>query len=121
MTKRKGKRLYGNADWPLIRTQLTNRPHHADPGITLQSNAQLENKVGLLNQATVEILEDLLPRVRESPYNKRWGTIELTELRTEYTTRRNRVTTLRRRGEDAERARKLADSARRTSHTAIDH
>ena len=66
------------------------------------------------------VLEDLVPRARESPYNKRWWTKELTELREGYTTRRNRVTTLRRRGEDTETARKLADSARRTFHNAID-
>jgi hypothetical protein len=67
-----------------------------------------------------ETLEALVPRARQSPYNKRWWTKELTELRTEYTTRRNRITTLRRRGEDTERARNLANAARRTFHNAIE-
>ena len=67
-----------------------------------------------------QVLEELVPRARESPYNKRWWTRELTGLRDEHTTRRNRVTTRRRRGEDIERARKLADSARRSFHNTID-
>jgi hypothetical protein len=119
-TKRKGKRLYGNADWPLIRAQIASQLCHTDSETTLRSNAQLDNKVGLLNRVTARTLEELVPRARESPYNKRWWTKELTELRAEYTTRRNRVTTLRRRGEGTARVGKLADSAKRTFHNAID-
>lgn len=118
---RKGKRLYRNADWNLIRTHLDKALQQTDPTTALRSIAQIENRAELLTQTTTRVLEELVPRAWESPYNKRWWTRELTDLREEFTTRRNRVTTLRRRGEDTERARKLADSARRTFHNAIDH
>jgi hypothetical protein len=46
------------------------------------------------------VLEGSVPRVRESPYAKRWWTRGLTGLRIELTRKRNHITTLRRRGED---------------------
>ena len=118
--RKKGKRLYRDADWDLIRARLSNALQLTDPSTTLLGTTQIERRAELFSQTVTSVLEDLVPRARESPYNKRWWTKELTELREEYTTRRNRVTTLRRRGEDTETARKLADSARRTFHNAID-
>jgi hypothetical protein len=74
----------------------------------------------IYGKTITQVLEELVPRAKKSPYNKWWWTRELIGLRDEFTARRNRVTTLRRSGEDTKRARKLADSARRTFHNVID-
>lgn len=118
--RRKGKRLYRDADWDRIRTYLENTLAKADHTASLTNAEELEDETQYTTTTITQALEELVPRARESPYNKRWWTRELTGLRDEYTTRRNRVTTLRRRGDDTEKARKLASSARRTFHNAID-
>lgn len=118
--RRKGKRLYRDPDWDQIRAYLENTFAKADHTAPLTNTEELENEAQYTITKITQALEEFVPRAKESPYNKRWWTRELTGLRDEYTTRRNRVTTLRRRGEDTERARKLADSARRTFHNAID-
>lgn len=118
--RRKGKRLYRHADWDQIKTYLENTLVKADPTAPPSNAEELEREAEYTIRTITQVLEELVPRARESPYNKRWWTKELTGLRDEFTARRNRVTTLRRRGEDTERARKLADSARRSFHNAID-
>lgn len=117
---RKGRRLYRDADWNLIRIRLIEALRPLDQERILRNGAQIEHCAEVFTQTVTQVLEEFVPRARESRYNKRWWTKELTALRDEYTSRRNRVTTLRRRGEDTERARKLADSARRTFHNAVD-
>lgn len=118
--RRKGKRVYRDADWNQIRTYLENTLAKAGQTAPPTNAEELEREAECTITTITQVLEELVPRARESPYNKRWWARELTGLRDEYTTRRNRVMTLRRRGEDTERARKLADSARRTFHNAID-
>ena len=118
--RRKGKRLYRDADWDRIRTYLENTLVKADRRATPSNAEELECEAECTIRTITQVLEELVPRARESPYNKRWWTKELTGLGDEFTARRNRVTTMRRRGEDTERARKLADSARRSFHNAID-
>jgi hypothetical protein len=66
------------------------------------------------------ILEEHVPRAKESPYAKRWWTEELSLLRADFTIKRNRITTLRRRGEDTAQARETAHLARRLYLDAID-
>lgn len=103
--RRKGKRLYRDANWDQIRTYLKNNLAKADQTAPPTNAGELEREADDTTTTITRVLEELIPRARESPYNKRWWTRELTELRDEYTTRRNRATTLRRRGEDTEGAR----------------
>jgi hypothetical protein len=117
---RKGKRQYAQADWNKIRTKLEEALCRAPLEERQGSTDELDYKADLLISRINDILESYVPRARQSPYNKRWWTRELTELRTEYTTRRNRIVTLSRRGEDTQRARQLANAARRTFHNAIE-
>jgi ribonuclease HI len=117
---RKGKRQYIDADWDKIRARLIVALNHTPIRERTGTPEELDKTAEDFTTIIHETLEALVPRARQSPYNKRWWTKELTELRTEYTTRRNRITTLRRRGEDTERARNLANAARRTFHNAIE-
>lgn len=117
--QRRGKRQYSNADWNRVRARLKEALNTTTWNETLRIAGELDQEAEKFTTTTNEILEDLVPRARQSPYNKRWWTAELTELRNEYTARRNRITTLRRRGEDTERARSLANAAKRTFHNAI--
>jgi hypothetical protein len=66
------------------------------------------------------ILEENVPRARESPYAKRWWTRELTELQADFTRKRNRITTLRRRGDDTTTMREIAHYARREYLDEVD-
>jgi exonuclease III len=117
---KKGKRQYTEVDWDKIRTELEAILSKTLLKEELGSTEELDDKAEFLTSKINEILENRVPRARRSLYNRRWWTRELTELRTEYTTRRNRIVTLRRRGEDTERARHLASAARRTFYNAVE-
>jgi hypothetical protein len=56
----------------------------------------LERASGVFVNGINAVLEDYVPRARESPYAKRWWSKDLTLLRRDYTFKRNRITTLRR-------------------------
>jgi hypothetical protein len=47
----------------------------------MQETVRLEHEAEALLQTITGTLEELVPRAKESPYNKRWWTRELTELR----------------------------------------
>jgi hypothetical protein len=66
------------------------------------------------------VLEEHVPRAKESPYAKRWWLKELTVLRQDYTSKRNKATTLCRRGEDTTLAREASHAARRVYLNEID-
>jgi hypothetical protein len=59
-----------------------------------------EYAVGIFVNGINAILEEHVPRAKESPYAKRWWLKDLTLLRQDYTAKRNKATTLRRRGDD---------------------
>jgi hypothetical protein len=65
-------------------------------------------------------LEEIVQRVKLSPYTKRWWTRELTHLRHQLIALRNRVTILRRRNQDTTHIRMLVHQARRTYFDKID-
>ncbi|PSK37231.1 hypothetical protein B9Z65_1973 [Elsinoe australis] len=83
--RRKGKRLYRDADWDQIRTYLKNNLAKADQTAPPTNAGELEREADDTTTTITRVLEELIPRARESPYNKRWWTRELTELRDERT------------------------------------
>jgi hypothetical protein len=69
--RRKGKRLYRDADWDQIRTYLENTLANADQTAPPTNAEELEHKAEYTITAVTQVLEKLVPRARESPYNKR--------------------------------------------------
>jgi hypothetical protein len=72
-----------------------------------------ERALGVFVNGINAVLEDCVPRARESLHAKRWWSKDLTLLRRDYTFKRNRITTLRRQGECTLRAREASYAARR--------
>jgi hypothetical protein len=75
---------------------------------------------GVFTNSINAILEEHVPRAKESQYAKKWWSKDLTLLRQDYTSKRNKVTTLRRRGESTTRIKEEAHKARRTYLDEID-
>jgi len=87
---------------------------------TITDTTTLDRLAGILVNRINKVLEEHVPRAKESPYAKRWWSEELSSLRADFTAKRNRITTLRRRGEDTTQAREIASVARRTYLDEID-
>jgi hypothetical protein len=79
-----------------------------------------ERASGVFVNGINAVLEDHVPRARESPHAKRWWSKDLTLLRRDYTFKRNRITTLRRQGECTLRVREASHTARRVYLDEID-
>lgn len=79
-----------------------------------------ERAAGVFVNDINAMLEDYVPRARESLYAKRWWSKDLMLLRRDYNFKRNRITTLRRRGECTIRAREASHTARRVYLDEID-
>jgi hypothetical protein len=79
-----------------------------------------EHAAGIFVNGINAVLEEHVPRAKESPYVKRWWSKDLTLLRQDYTMKRNRVTTLRRQGDNTTEAREVAHFARRQYLDEID-
>jgi len=116
----KGKRLYKEADWTKIRRRVLDRIGDGSVLSTTTDPAFLDLAAACFTAQINEVLEEEVPRARQSPYAKRWWTRELSVLRSELTRKRNYITTLRRRGQDTSEARSTAHEARRTYHDEID-
>jgi hypothetical protein len=114
------RRLYKNADWSRIRAIVTDRLGDGSHLERITNIATLDQAASILLNGLDTILEEHVPRAKESPYAKRWWTEELSLLRTDFTTKRNRITTLRRQGKDTSQAREISHRARRLYLDAID-
>jgi hypothetical protein len=79
-----------------------------------------ERASGVFVNGINAVLEDHVPRARESPHAKRWWSKDLTLLRRDYTFKRNRITTLRRQGECTLRVREASHTTRRVYLNEID-
>jgi len=118
-TARKARRLYDDADWDRIRTdmkemlQLKGRRD-------ISTTAEFEREATEFTELTSRVLERHVPRAKPSPYAKRWWTRELTQLRHTLTALRNRVVAQHRSGRDVEQAAAQVRAARRLYFDAID-
>lgn len=114
------KRLYRDADWGIIRAATSSALGRGQDRERITDAWLLDEAAKTFLNEISMILEEHVPRAKESPYAKRWWTKELSTLRKDYTIKRNRVTTLRRRDEDTTQARIVAYLARRTYLDEID-
>jgi hypothetical protein len=114
------KRLYSDAGWREIRAVTSSTLGHDRDRKRITDAWLLDEAAETFLNGINVILEEHVPRARESPYAKRWWTKELSTLRKDYTILRNRITTLRQRGEDTTQARMVAHPARRTYLDEID-
>lgn len=86
--------IWLNSKFAALENTFANADQTAPPTNAEELERDTESTVTTITQ----VLEELVPRARDSPHNERWWTRELTGPRDEYTTRRNRFTTLRSRG-----------------------
>jgi hypothetical protein len=114
------KRLYGVVDWRDIRAATSSTLGHGRDRERIMDAWLLDEAAEAFLNVINTVLEEHVPRAKESPYAKRWWTKELSNLRKDYTILRNRITTLRRRGEYSTQARMAAHLARRTYLDEID-
>jgi hypothetical protein len=113
-TKRKGKRLYKDANWAEIRKEIGSQLGDGRFMKAIRDTAVFERAAAVFVNGINAILEKHVSRAKESPFAKRWWTKELTLLRQDFTSKRNRVTTLRRRGECTILLREASHAARRS-------
>jgi hypothetical protein len=99
-TPKRKRRLYKDADWERIRAAIETNLDEIDIERPIWVRGILDHKAKIFIDTINRVLEESVPRAKESPYAKRWWTRDLSKLRMEYTRRRNCATTLRRRGED---------------------
>jgi hypothetical protein len=117
---RRKKRLYKDANWVEIRTAVGSQLGDGRFMKAITDVNTFEWAAGVFTNGINAILEEHVPRAKESQYAKRWWSKDLTLLRQDYTSKRNMVTTLRRRGESTTRIREEAHKARRTYLDEID-
>jgi hypothetical protein len=118
--KRRRKRLYKDANWAEIRTSIGSQLGDGRVLKKITSTTMFEHAAGIFVNGINAILEEHVPRAKESPYAKRWWSKDLTLLRQDYTAKRNKATTLRRRGDDNSQAREVAHLSRRRYLDEID-
>jgi hypothetical protein len=118
--KQRRKRLYKDANWTEIRSSISSQLGDGRFMKKITSTIVFEQAAECFNEVINAILEEHVPRAKESPYVKRWWLKDLTLLRQDYILKRNKATTLRRRGEDTTLAREASYAARRVYLDEID-
>src|SRR5205814_9852265 len=88
----KQRLLFKNAPWNVIRARITTTLHSIPLGGSVQ------HQTDRLMTAVLEAVHALTSKARPSPYAKRWGTVDLTQLRRTYTHWWNQARTQRRAG-----------------------
>ena len=117
---KRGRRLYKDADWDKIRSEISSRLGDGRYMKRITDTNTFDRAAEIFVSSVNSILEENVPRAKESPYAKRWWTRELTQLRADFTRKRNRVTTMRRRGDDTTMMREMVHQARRLYLDEVD-
>ncbi|KAM0712557.1 hypothetical protein Q7P35_000003 [Cladosporium inversicolor] len=114
------RRLYKDADWDKIRSEIGSQLGDGRYMKRITDTNTFDRAAEIFVSSVNSILEENFPRARESLYAKRWWTRELTQLRADFTRKRNRITTLRQRGDDTTTMREIAYQARRIYLEEVD-
>ena len=105
--------LLKNAPWKEINARI------ASTLATTPSEGMVQQKTDRLMSAVSEAVHALTPRVKPSPYAKRWWTADLTQLRQIYTYWRNHARSERRAGRKVPHLETMAANAAKQYHDAI--
>lgn len=108
-----GRLLFKNAPWDKKMEVVEQRKEAGFP--TEDANVMSSRLTSWVNKA----LEKHCPRVKPSPYMKRWWNEDLTALRRSYTYWRNRACAMRRQGREDVELRSTATRAKRLFHRTI--
>lgn len=104
--------LFKNAPWNTIKERINKalryRPARGD----------VQEQADRLTQVVLEAVNTLTPKVKPSPYEKRWWARDLTKLRQVYTYWRNRARAQRRGGETLPELEQQARAAAKEYHDA---
>src|SRR5437667_11964336 len=80
---------------------------------------EIEAILKIIMDAVLPAISQFVPKSKPSPYAKRWWTLDLTQMRRDYTHFRNRASAARRAGFPRPDLQKQAEVARKTYHKAI--
>ncbi|KAJ0130918.1 Efflux pump DEP3 [Fusarium oxysporum f. sp. albedinis] len=105
--------LLKNAPWKEINVRI------AAALESIPEDGTVQQKTDRLMTVVLEAVRALTPRVKPSPYAKRWWTSGFTQLRQIYTHWRNRTRTLRRAGWACQELEETARGAAKQYHDAI--
>jgi hypothetical protein len=106
--------LFKNAPWNAIRDRISRELE-----LVCWRAWDLQGQTDRFMRIVVAAIQELTPRVRPSPYGKRWWTMDLTRLRQIYTFWRNQARARRRAGPLAPDLERKASEAAKEYHDAV--
>jgi len=116
----KPRMQYRHTNWSRVNKILTKSiEEHPLPTIERDRPEEIENLADELTSRIKEMVDSQTPRTAPSGYAKRWWTLDLTDLRRNYTEARNRATAVRRASQRDQTLEDEAAEAKKLFHDTI--
>ena len=108
--------LFRNAPWSRIKRAVAEA---IQPSLELPLPMETEAILNIIMDAVLPAINQFVPKSKPSPYAKCWWTLDLTQMRRDYTHFRNRASAARRAGSPRPDLQRQAEVARKTYYKAI--